>query len=126
MYSYNQKPATRPDTDSQEAIQRLREAEYAVLVGRNNCGKSFLLKTHTQQWGGVPATWALHGTRISTCLDTSVQIKARETSDGTIGSTSGRTNTRILTTLPLASCKQSPSLVTYSGRRLSKFSICCW
>ncbi len=51
MYNYNQKPATRPDTASQETIQRLREAEYAVLVGRNNCGKSFLLKTLTEQWG---------------------------------------------------------------------------
>ena len=32
-------------------LQRIRDSEYAVLVGRNNCGKSFLLKSLTQQWG---------------------------------------------------------------------------
>lgn len=32
-------------------LQDLRESEYSVLVGRNNSGKSFLLKTLTQQWG---------------------------------------------------------------------------
>lgn len=51
MYQYDQRPGTRLDDESQAAVQRIRESEYAVLVGRNNCGKSFLLKTLTQQWG---------------------------------------------------------------------------
>lgn len=51
MYSYDQKPNTQFSNESASAIQAVRDSEYAVLVGRNNCGKSFLLKTLTQQWG---------------------------------------------------------------------------
>lgn len=51
MYQYDQRPNTQLDAESQETLKRLRELEYAVLVGRNNCGKSFLLKSLTQQWG---------------------------------------------------------------------------
>jgi len=51
MYQYDQKPNTRIDDASQTILQIIRESEYAVLVGRNNCGKSFLLKSLTQQWG---------------------------------------------------------------------------
>jgi AAA domain, putative AbiEii toxin, Type IV TA system len=51
MYQYDQKPGTRCSDDSAAALNLIRDAEYAVLVGRNNCGKSFLLKTLTQQWG---------------------------------------------------------------------------
>jgi predicted ATPase len=51
MYHYDQKPGTRIAETSAHTFQRLRESEYSVLVGRNNCGKSFLLKTLTQQWG---------------------------------------------------------------------------
>lgn len=51
MYQYDQRPNTQMDTESQETLRRLRELEYAVLIGRNNCGKSFLLKSLTQQWG---------------------------------------------------------------------------
>jgi predicted ATPase len=51
MYQYDQKPGTHIADGSAEAIQQIRESEYSVLVGRNNCGKSFLLKTLTQQWG---------------------------------------------------------------------------
>lgn len=51
MYLYDQKPGTRFTDDSQAALRQIRDSEYAVLVGRNNCGKSFLLKTLTQQWG---------------------------------------------------------------------------
>lgn len=51
MYQYDQRPNTQLDADAQETLKRLRELEYAVLVGRNNCGKSFLLKSLTQQWG---------------------------------------------------------------------------
>ncbi len=51
MYLYDQKPGTHFSDVSTATLQRIRESEYAVLVGRNNCGKSFLLKTLTQQWG---------------------------------------------------------------------------
>lgn len=51
IYQYDQKPNTRIAADSQTTIQAIRESEYSVLIGRNNCGKSFLLKTLTQQWG---------------------------------------------------------------------------
>lgn len=56
MYQYDQRPSTRFTEHAQEVLAQIRESEYAVLVGRNNCGKSFLLKTLTQQypmdWGG--------------------------------------------------------------------------
>jgi predicted ATP-dependent endonuclease of OLD family len=51
MYQYDQRPNTQLDAESQVTLTHLRELEYAVLVGRNNCGKSFLLKSLTQQWG---------------------------------------------------------------------------
>ena len=51
MYQYDQRPNTQLDAEVQETLRRLRELEYAVLVGRNNCGKAFLLKSLTQQWG---------------------------------------------------------------------------
>ncbi len=51
MYLYDQKPGTHFSDASAATLQTIRESEYAVLVGRNNCGKSFLLKSLTQQWG---------------------------------------------------------------------------
>lgn len=51
MYLYDQKPGTHLSNASTATLQTIRESEYAVLVGRNNCGKSFLLKSLTQQWG---------------------------------------------------------------------------
>lgn len=51
MYEYDQKPATHFSDEAEQALAAIRESEYAVLVGRNNCGKSFLLKTLTQRWG---------------------------------------------------------------------------
>ncbi len=51
MYQYDQKPGTRIADESAHELQRLRDSEYSVLVGRNNCGKSFVLKTLTQLWG---------------------------------------------------------------------------
>lgn len=53
MYQYDQRPSTRFTESAQALLARIRESEYAVLVGRNNCGKSFLLKTLTQQWGAT-------------------------------------------------------------------------
>jgi len=51
MYAYDQRPATRFTEACSVVFQQLRDSEYSVLVGRNNCGKSYLLKTLTQQWG---------------------------------------------------------------------------
>jgi predicted ATP-dependent endonuclease of OLD family len=51
VYAYDQKPGTKISDASADALQKLRDSEYSVLVGKNNCGKSFLLKTLTQQWG---------------------------------------------------------------------------
>jgi hypothetical protein len=51
MYQFDQKPGTRLSDCSTGAVEELRNSEYSVLVGRNNCGKSYLLKTRTQQWG---------------------------------------------------------------------------
>ena len=51
MYQYDQKPGTRFADDSAVALQNIRDSEYSVLVGRNNCGKSYLLKTLTLQFG---------------------------------------------------------------------------
>jgi predicted ATPase len=51
MYQYDQKPGTHLSDESASALQQIHDSEYSVLVGRNNCGKSFLLKTLTQQWG---------------------------------------------------------------------------
>jgi hypothetical protein len=51
MYQYDQKPETHFADSSAAALQAIRDSEYSVLVGRNNCGKSFLLKSLTQQWG---------------------------------------------------------------------------
>lgn len=50
-YNFDERPSTIISASSAEALQQLRDAEYAVLVGRNNCGKSFVLKTLTQHWG---------------------------------------------------------------------------
>jgi len=51
MYQYDQRPSTRLSDAAQACAQTIRDSEYSVLVGRNNCGKSYLLKTLTQQWG---------------------------------------------------------------------------
>jgi predicted ATP-dependent endonuclease of OLD family len=51
MYRYDQKPGTRVSDSSREVLTQVRDSEYSVLVGRNNCGKSYLLKTLTQEWG---------------------------------------------------------------------------
>src|SRR6266702_6900582 len=51
MYEYDQRPGTRIADECSATIEQIRQSEYSVLVGRNNCGKSFLLKTLTQQWG---------------------------------------------------------------------------
>jgi len=48
-YLYNQRPNTFISPSSHAVLQSIRAAEYAVLVGKNNCGKTFLLKFLAQQ-----------------------------------------------------------------------------
>ncbi|HTK34944.1 MAG TPA: hypothetical protein VL358_06600 [Caulobacteraceae bacterium] len=51
MYQYDEKPNTTFTAETSTTLQKIRESEYAVLVGRNNCGKSFILKTLAQKFG---------------------------------------------------------------------------
>jgi hypothetical protein len=51
VYQYDQQPGTRFTEEAQEIINKMRDSEYSVLVGRNNCGKSFILKHLAQHWG---------------------------------------------------------------------------
>lgn len=51
QYLWDAKPDTVITAEGQAALDELVTSEYAVLVGRNNCGKSFLLKTMTQKIG---------------------------------------------------------------------------
>lgn len=51
MYQYDQRPGTRIEDASTSMLESIRASEYTVLVGKNNCGKSYLLKTLTQTWG---------------------------------------------------------------------------
>ena len=50
-YQYDQKPNTTFSENAIKMIESIKQSDYAVLVGRNNCGKSFLLKTLTQSLG---------------------------------------------------------------------------
>ena len=51
MYEFDQRPATTIASESGPLLGTIRESECAILVGKNNCGKSFLLKMLAQQWG---------------------------------------------------------------------------
>lgn len=51
MYHYDQKPNTIIHGLSGTFLQGITTSEYAVFVGPNNCGKSFILKTLAQQIG---------------------------------------------------------------------------
>ena len=51
LYLYDQKPNTAFPPLTIAVLQELKRAEYAVLVGRNNCGKTYILKTLTQEIG---------------------------------------------------------------------------
>lgn len=51
MYLYDQRPDTHVTAETLSVLKQIRRSEYSVLVGPNNCGKSFLLKTLTQEWG---------------------------------------------------------------------------
>ena len=51
MYQFDQRPGTQFAQLAQSFMQTIQDCEYVVLCGRNNCGKSYLLKTLTQQAG---------------------------------------------------------------------------
>lgn len=51
MTSYDQRPNTRFSTVGAHLIEEIKMREYSVLVGRNNSGKSFVLKHITSQIG---------------------------------------------------------------------------
>ncbi|MCG8092940.1 MAG: ATP-binding protein [Candidatus Thiodiazotropha endolucinida] len=51
MYKYDQKPATVLSESATQLLTQIKESEYAVLCGRNNCGKSYFLKLITQTIG---------------------------------------------------------------------------
>lgn len=53
MYEFDQRPHTTISALSGPVLAQIRASEYAVLVGRNNCGKSYLLKMLAQQWGDM-------------------------------------------------------------------------
>lgn len=53
MYEFDQRPSTSISAGSGHVLGLVRASEYAVLVGRNNCGKSYLLKMLAQQWGDM-------------------------------------------------------------------------
>jgi predicted ATPase len=53
MYQYDQRPSTRVSDSSLLIFNQIPKSEYAVLVGRNNCGKSFILKTLATQLGAT-------------------------------------------------------------------------
>ncbi len=50
-YGFGERPNTKLTDTAQSLIGEIKQSEYSVLVGRNNCGKSFLLKTITEQIG---------------------------------------------------------------------------
>ena len=50
-YEYDAKPNTVVTERGRKHIETILSSEYSVLVGRNNCGKSFLLRLLTQQVG---------------------------------------------------------------------------
>jgi predicted ATP-dependent endonuclease of OLD family len=51
LYAYDQKPNTSFPAPTSAVLQQVKNAEYAVLVGRNNCGKTYILKTLAEQIG---------------------------------------------------------------------------
>jgi predicted ATP-dependent endonuclease of OLD family len=51
MYQYDQRPGTHFTEESVTLLNHIRDSEYSVLIGRNNSGKSYVLKSLTQKWG---------------------------------------------------------------------------
>jgi len=51
MYPYEKKPSTTLSPQAERVLSELLSSEYSVLVGRNNSGKSFLLRSMAEKIG---------------------------------------------------------------------------
>jgi len=51
MYQHDQRPNTTLSQNANALLSEIRNSRYAVLCGRNNCGKSYFLKLITQSVG---------------------------------------------------------------------------
>src|SRR5688572_18910268 len=51
MFKHEERPATKLSLGAQEFINQSGNSEYSVLCGRNNCGKSYLLKLLVERHG---------------------------------------------------------------------------
>jgi len=51
LYQYDQKPSTQLSQSSQALLTSITQSSYAVICGRNNCGKSYFLKLIARQLG---------------------------------------------------------------------------
>ena len=51
MYKYDQKPATVLSDEANKLLEEILTKDYAVLCGRNNCGKSYILKLIREKLG---------------------------------------------------------------------------
>lgn len=51
MYEHDQKPNTTLGPEAKKLVTDIKTKDYVVLCGRNNCGKSYLLKLITQSVG---------------------------------------------------------------------------
>lgn len=51
MYNYDQRPSTNFSAETHVLLDDIQKSEYAVLVGKNNCGKSFILKELAMKMG---------------------------------------------------------------------------
>ena len=52
-YKFNQRPNTTFTPEALSLIEAIKTSEYSVLVGRNDCGKSYLLKTINEKIGST-------------------------------------------------------------------------
>ncbi len=51
MYKFDEKPQTTFTVDTNSVIECIKQSDISVLVGKNNCGKSYLLKNLAAQIG---------------------------------------------------------------------------
>lgn len=51
MYHFDQKPGTQFTERAQNLMQEIEKSKLIVLCGRNNCGKSYILKTLAEKLG---------------------------------------------------------------------------
>ena len=53
MYQYDQLPETKFTEQAETFMKRIRTRENTILCGKNNCGKSYILKCLAQQDGAL-------------------------------------------------------------------------